>query len=106
MYTFSKPLFLSKFKPLRAILDTPAINLVLEDILREAWPIQNVNFFHGDKRVTIFKETGKFEPGGEYIPPNYAVPTLYVSTEDGYKPGLSKIVEFTNKHTTMQLHIS
>ncbi len=51
-------------------------------------------FFHGDKRVAIFRETGKFEPGGEYVPPTYDVPTLTVSTIDGYEPGLDEVVEF------------
>ncbi len=51
-------------------------------------------FYHGDKRVAIFRETGKFEPGDEYIPPDYDVPTLRVSTVDGYAPELDKIVAF------------
>lgn len=49
-------------------------------------------FYHGDKRVAIFRETGKFEPGGEYMPPDYDVPTLHVSTVNGYAPALDKIV--------------
>lgn len=51
-------------------------------------------FYHGDKRVTVFRETGKFEAGGEYIPPQYDVPTLRVSSVDGYAPSLDTIVEF------------
>ncbi len=58
-------------------------------------------FYHGDKRVTIFRETGKFEPGGEYIPPQYDVPTLRVSTVDGYLPELDEVVEFVkNLHSS------
>ena len=52
------------------------------------------SFYHGDKRVAIFRETGRVEPGGAYIAPDYNVPTLSVSTVDGYVPGLEKIVEF------------
>ena len=51
-------------------------------------------FYHGDKRVTIFRETGKFEAGGAYTPPHYDVPTLMVSTLDGYAPSLDQVVEF------------
>lgn len=51
-------------------------------------------FFHGDKRVSVFRETGKFEPSGEYIPPKYDVPTLYVFTIDGYVPSLEDIELF------------
>jgi hypothetical protein len=54
----------------------------------------NREFYHGDKRVAIFRETGKFEPGGEYIPPEYDVPTLRVSTIDGYVPSLEEIIQF------------
>ena len=54
----------------------------------------NREFYHGDKRVVIFRETGEFEPGGEYIPPEYDVPTLGVSTIDGYMPSLEEIVKF------------
>ena len=48
----------------------------------------NREFYHGDKRVVIFRETG------EYIPPEYDVPTLRVSTTDGYMPSLEEIVKF------------
>ena len=54
----------------------------------------NREFYHGDKRVALFRETGKFEPGGEYIPPAYGVPTLTVSTMDGYVPSLDEVVDF------------
>ncbi|MBT3272533.1 MAG: hypothetical protein HN368_05220 [Spirochaetales bacterium] len=54
----------------------------------------NRELYHGDKRVAIFRETGKYEPGGEYVPPLYAVPTLSVATVSGYEPGLEEIVSF------------
>jgi hypothetical protein len=53
----------------------------------------NREFYHGDKRVALFRETGTFEPGGEYVPPKYNVPTLTVSTVDGYVPSLDEIVD-------------
>lgn len=48
-------------------------------------------FFHGDKRVAIYRETGHFAPGGNYDAPHFKVPTLRVSTTDGYDPGLEEI---------------
>ena len=51
-------------------------------------------FYHGDQRVIIFRETGRFEAGGAYTPPQYDVPTLTVSTLDGYAPSLDQIGEF------------
>jgi energy-coupling factor transporter ATP-binding protein EcfA2 len=55
-------------------------------------------FYHGDKRVTLFRETGQFEPGEEYLPPEYDVPALSVSTLDGYAPSLEEIVAFVKSH--------
>ncbi len=54
----------------------------------------NREYFHGDRRVRIYRETGEFAPGGSYDPPRFDVPTLCVSTRDGYEPGLERIVEF------------
>ncbi len=51
-------------------------------------------FYHGDRRVAIYRETGKFMPGGEYNPPNYDVPSLKVLTVDGYCPSLKEIETF------------
>jgi len=51
-------------------------------------------FYHGDKRVAIYRETGHFAPGGKYDPPRYEVPTLSVSTRDGYDPGIELIEDF------------
>lgn len=51
-------------------------------------------FYHGDKRVAIYRETGIFEPGGEYEAPMFDVPTLFVSTIDGYTPSIDEIVAF------------
>jgi predicted kinase len=55
----------------------------------------NREFFHGDKRVAIYRQTGHFSPGGPYDAPRFDVPTLRVSTLDGYAPGIESIIEFT-----------
>ncbi|MFL7869558.1 MAG: AAA family ATPase [Anaerolineales bacterium] len=54
----------------------------------------NREFFHGDRRVSIFRETGQFSPGAPYDPPHFDVPTLTVNTSDGYNPGLAQIEAF------------
>ena len=48
-------------------------------------------FYHGDKRVSHFKQTGIFLPAGDYKPPLIDVPTMRVSTLDGYSPELEKV---------------
>jgi len=48
-------------------------------------------FFHGDNRVTHYKKTGEVLKPGEYRPPNFDIPTISVSTEDGYSPSLNSI---------------
>jgi predicted kinase len=50
-------------------------------------------FFHGDKRVSHFKETGVMLPAGEYIPPSLDLPTIKVSTLNGYDPPLESVNE-------------
>ena len=54
----------------------------------------NREFFHGDRRVSLYRETGQFLPGGDYDAPRFDVPTLRVSTYDGYVPGIDEIVDF------------
>ncbi len=51
-------------------------------------------FYHGDKRVKVYRETGEFLGPGNYNPPSFNVPTLKVSTADGYSPDLAAIRDF------------
>jgi predicted kinase len=51
-------------------------------------------FYHGDRRIETFRKTGRVEAGASYTPPTYDVPTLNVSTVDGYEPDLQAIVNF------------
>jgi len=50
-------------------------------------------FYHGDKRVTHFRETGELLSAGEYEPPSIDIPTIKVSTLNGYNPSLEDICE-------------
>ena len=57
----------------------------LEDPKRE--------FFHGDKRVAHYKETGEILPPANYEPPRFNVPTIQVSTVGEYVPSIEDIVK-------------
>jgi predicted kinase len=48
-------------------------------------------FFHGDNRVVHYKKTGVLLPAGDYEPPSVDIPTIKVSTEEGYAPNLKDI---------------
>ena len=54
----------------------------------------NREFYHGDRRVGLYRETGRFSPGAPYDAPDFDVPTLRVSTLAGYVTGIDRIVEF------------
>ena len=54
-------------------------------------------FYHGDKRVKVFRETGDILEPGNYDPPAFELPTLTVSTAEGYSPDLSAIQGFLTK---------
>lgn len=58
----------------------------LEDLNRE--------FYHGDKRVSIYRETGALAPPADYMTPAFDVPTLFVSTEEGYVPSVDEIAQW------------
>jgi hypothetical protein len=49
-------------------------------------------FYHGDKRVAAYRDTGVILPAADYVAPTLDVPTLEVSTEDGYSPTLDEMV--------------
>ncbi len=49
-------------------------------------------FYHGDNRVVHFKTTGEILTPAPYDPPRLDVPTIEVSTNDGYDPPIDDIV--------------
>jgi hypothetical protein len=51
-------------------------------------------YYHGDKRVVVYRETGVVLPAGEYETPNFDIPTLRVSTYGEYSPAIDEIVSF------------
>src|SRR5262249_47731832 len=50
-------------------------------------------FNHGDRRVAHFRETGELLPPDSYEAPKLDVPTLEVSTDGEYVPGIDVVVE-------------
>jgi hypothetical protein len=62
------------------------LNRGLDDPTRE--------FYHGDRRVKVFKETGELLGPGNYDTPSFDVPTLRVTTTEGYSPELAAIRSF------------
>jgi predicted kinase len=51
-------------------------------------------FFHGDNAVKSFQKTGELPEPASYIAPSFDVPTLRVSTTEGYSPELATIGHF------------
>jgi adenylate kinase family enzyme len=49
-------------------------------------------YYHGDKRVVIFRETGKVLPASEYETPHFDIPTIHVSTMAEYAPSIDEII--------------
>jgi predicted kinase len=50
-------------------------------------------FYHGDKRVSVYKTTGVISPAAQYEAPHFNVPTVHVSTDGEYSPTIEEIVE-------------
>lgn len=54
----------------------------------------NREFYHGDKRVAVYRERGVFMSAGDYDPPAFDLPTIEVLTLDGYSPTLDSVRDF------------
>jgi predicted kinase len=50
-------------------------------------------FYHGDKRVAHYRETGEILSPGSYTAPKFDVPTIQVSTDGEYVPGIDELVK-------------
>ena len=53
----------------------------------------NREFYHGDKRVGVYRKTGVMSPPSNYTAPDFNVPTVHVSTEGQYSPSIDEIVK-------------
>ena len=50
-------------------------------------------YFHGDKRVVVYRETGEILPAANYETPHFDIPTLHVVTIGEYSPTIDEIVD-------------
>ena len=50
-------------------------------------------FYHEDKRVSLYRSTGKIGTPGKYLAPNFNVSTIQVSTDGEYVPSIDEIVK-------------
>lgn len=50
-------------------------------------------FYHGDKRVAHYRETGEILSPEKYAEPRFNVPTIRVSTDGEYVPSLDELVK-------------
>jgi hypothetical protein len=66
--------------------------LAAERHLQRGLTDPNREFYHGDTRVSIYRATGKMAPPGEYVAPDFNVPTINVLTARDYLPSLDEIV--------------
>ena len=48
-------------------------------------------FYHEDKRVSLYRATGEIGTPQPYVAPTFDVPTIHVSTENDYSPSLEEI---------------
>jgi hypothetical protein len=53
----------------------------------------NREFYHGDRHVAHYRKTGEILPPDSYTAPKFNVPTIEVSTDGPYVPGIDEIVE-------------
>ncbi len=59
-------------------------------------------FYHDDKRVSLYRATGEIGMPRLYEPPNFDVPTLHVSTENDYSPSLDEITHHIQSQNAQQ----
>jgi predicted kinase len=59
-------------------------------------------FYHGDNRVAHYRKTGEFLPPPDFIAPKFDVPTIRVSTEGEYIPGIDEIIKQIHASTARQ----
>lgn len=58
--------------------------------------------YHGDHRVVHYKRTGELLTPASYDPPAFDLPTIIVSTDDGYSPSIDKIVASLRSNPTWE----
>ncbi|HUR97944.1 MAG TPA: AAA family ATPase [Pyrinomonadaceae bacterium] len=84
---------------IRSRADVRIVLCSAADALTSSRPIQrgldqpDREFYHGDNRVVHYKKTGEILTPAHYEAPKFDVPTIKVSTDDGYDPAIETIVK-------------
>ena len=77
----------------RIVLCTVDTELAAQRSLLRGFEHPDREFYHGDNRVVHYKRTGEILTPADYEPPNFDVPTLTVTTENGYSPDIDELVK-------------
>ena len=78
----------SPFMILCSIDDSVAVRRYLERGLADP----NREYYHGDNMVVHYRNTGELLPYASYTEPKFDVPSIEVSTDGEYVPGIEEIV--------------
>ncbi|MEM1213226.1 MAG: AAA family ATPase [Planctomycetota bacterium] len=81
---------LSRVCAVQCVIDP---QLAAERHLERGLADPNREFYHGDRRVALFRETGQPPTPGEYDAPRLDIETFTVSTDDGYKPSVERLAD-------------
>ena len=72
---------------------------VADDAITSARPLQRAldhpdrEFYHGDHRAAHYRKTGEILTPASYEAPRFDLPTIEVSTDDGYVPSIDEIAK-------------
>ena len=77
----------------RIVLCTVDTETAAQRSIRRGLEHPDREFYHGDNRVVHYKKTGEILTPADYEEPRFDVPTITVSTDRGYTPGIDEIVE-------------
>lgn len=84
--------------PILALAETKIVLCYADDAVTSMRPIQrgldnpDREFYHGDNRVVHYKRTGEILTPAPYEAPDFDIPTIRVSTDDGYSPSIDDVV--------------
>jgi adenylate kinase family enzyme len=59
---------------------------------------QGREFYHGDRRVSIYRATGAISPAAPYEAPKFDLPTVQVSTDGEYSPTIDEITGWIHQN--------
>ena len=102
---FQHPLWASRLAPIEGLSRPAFIICELPGAVAASRHLQRGlndayrEWYHGDKRVEIYRSTGVIAPASEYQTPEFDWPTMRVDTSDGYAPTMEEIVSFIREES-------